>query len=249
MLKDLQQNWDELGRRDPLWAVLTDPAKRGNRWIPEEFFDTGRREVAEVLASIQSLGLAIPKLRALDFGCGVGRLTQALAPHFESVTGIDIAASMLELARGYNRFGSRCTYILNESSDLRVLSDDVFDFVYSNYTLQHMKPGYAKCYLREFVRVLRPGGITVFQMPCATVVTPRERVRAALPPRVLRLYRRARHGAGASGPVMENYVLPREVVEQVLTDSGAQVVHVRHNPRHDRRWVSLIYYAMKPAHP
>ena len=33
----LSKNWEELAREDPLWAVLTDPAKKGGQWDPEEF--------------------------------------------------------------------------------------------------------------------------------------------------------------------------------------------------------------------
>ncbi len=54
--------------------------------------------------------ISFPKRRALDFGCGVGRLTQALARHFNIVDGVDIAPSMIELANQFNRSGGRCRY-------------------------------------------------------------------------------------------------------------------------------------------
>jgi SAM-dependent methyltransferase len=246
-LADLQKNWNEFGKRDPLWAILTDPAKQGNRWNSDEFFQTGRREVAALLAYLRSLGIALPTGRALDFGCGVGRLTQALATHFEGVTGVDIAPSMLELAATYNGFGRGCTYILNEGDNLHIFAENTFAFVYSNYTLQHMPPEHATRDIREFIRVLRPGGIAVFQLPCATVRTAREHIEAALPPRLLRLFRRVNHGTWTDGPMMETHVMPREMVERVLTDSGAQVVHVQHDLHHDRRWTSLLYYATTSA--
>src|SRR5262249_48837046 len=103
--------------------------------------------------------------RALDFGCGVGRLTQALARHFETVVGVDIAPSMLRGARKYNKFGDRCQYVLNERDDLRLFESNSFDFIYSNRVLQHMRPEYGKSYLREFIRVLSPEGLLVFYMP------------------------------------------------------------------------------------
>lgn len=31
-LKDLQKNWDTFGMVDPLFAILTDPQKKGNKW-------------------------------------------------------------------------------------------------------------------------------------------------------------------------------------------------------------------------
>src|SRR4051812_46865197 len=89
--------------------------------------------------------------RALDFGCGVGRLTQALARHFTHVTGIDISEQMLDLARQYNRHGERVEYALNTRPDLSQWPDHTFDFVYSIITLQHMEPVYARRYIAEFV--------------------------------------------------------------------------------------------------
>jgi SAM-dependent methyltransferase len=43
--------------------------------------------------------------------------------------------------------------------------DDFFDFIYTNIVLQHMRPEYSKAYLKEFLRVLSPGGLLVFQLP------------------------------------------------------------------------------------
>ena len=45
-LQDLQQHWDAFGRRDPMWAILTDPARKGRRWTAAEFFATGAEEIA-----------------------------------------------------------------------------------------------------------------------------------------------------------------------------------------------------------
>jgi SAM-dependent methyltransferase len=164
-LKELQENWDGLGRIDPLWAILTDPGRKGGKWDPDEFFASGRQEVAQTMRLARTLGLPVRRETALDFGCGVGRLTQALCSWFERCCGVDIAPSMIELARGYNKYGGRCEYLLNTYDDLRGFTDDSFDLVYSNIVLQHMKPKYGMSYIREFVRVLRPGGLVVFQIP------------------------------------------------------------------------------------
>jgi hypothetical protein len=55
--------------------------------------------------------------------------------------------------------------VLNERDDLSIFADGAFDFVFSFLVLQHMPPPLAESYLREFVRVLKPGGIGYFQMP------------------------------------------------------------------------------------
>ena len=73
-LADLQRHWHAFGQQDPYWAILTDPAKRGNRWSPEEFFETGRAEIAAVMADAARLGIPRERRRAFDFGCGASAI-------------------------------------------------------------------------------------------------------------------------------------------------------------------------------
>lgn len=167
-LPELQRNWDTFGRHDPFWAILTDPARRGNRWTPEEFFATGRAEIAAHLDDAARLGVPSQWRRALDFGCGAGRLTQALADRFDSVLGIDVAPSMIALANTHNRFGGRCRYEVNDQPDLSRWADGTFDLVYTSRVLQHIAPRYSTAYVREFVRLLAPGGYLSFDLPSAS---------------------------------------------------------------------------------
>ena len=164
-LAELQRNWDAFGRTDPLWAILTDPAKRHGGWDVGEFFASGRAEVAAALRRVEALGASPRRGRALDFGCGVGRLTQALAEHFDEVVGVDIAPSMVAQARWYNRHGDRCRYVVNGADDLAIFPDGHFDFLYTFVVLQHMHPRYIRRYIAEFLRVLAPGGVACFQVP------------------------------------------------------------------------------------
>jgi SAM-dependent methyltransferase len=164
-LKELQKNWDDFGRTDPLWAICTIPNKKGNRWIEDEFFETGKVEISEIIRYIESLDISIPYRKALDFGCGVGRISQALANYFDVVYGVDIAPSMIDLAKKYNVYGDRCRYHLNETDDLKLFQDNYFDFIYSSITLQHIRPRCMKNYIKEFLRVLNRGGLLIFQLP------------------------------------------------------------------------------------
>ena len=103
-LEDIQKNWTALGEDDPMWAILTDPEKKGNSWTPEDFFATGKREVEEVFARLQQTGVSPQTGCALDFGCGLGRLSQALATRFDFVDGVDISSSMIRQANEFNKF-------------------------------------------------------------------------------------------------------------------------------------------------
>ncbi|MGI8869564.1 MAG: methyltransferase domain-containing protein [Mycobacteriales bacterium] len=170
-LGELARHWSDFGRVDPLWAVLSDPSKKYGRWDPAEFMASGRSEIDTVMGLVRSTarghGRQLRRRRALDFGCGVGRLTQALGHWFSRVDGVDIAPTMVETAGQMvhgRRARRRHRFHANETSDLALFADDSFDFVYTAHVLQHMEPRYSTGYLAEFFRVLRPGGITVFEL-------------------------------------------------------------------------------------
>ncbi|MHC4077759.1 MAG: class I SAM-dependent methyltransferase [Planctomycetota bacterium] len=239
--KQLQRTWDTFGRQDPLWAILSHKDKRGNRWQLDDFMDTGRKEIQEVLDYARSLGQELPMHKALDFGCGVGRLTQALADHFQEVCGVDVAASMLDRARELNRQGERCTYHLNQATDLSLFPDGEFDFVYSNITLQHMRPELAAAYIRELCRVLSPAGMLIFQLPAdlepgrlGTFVVRLKRALYLLWTRTLR--RR---------PVMDMFGTPPDRVRQLVTGGGARVLDVQENQHAGAGWTSYRYCVVR----
>jgi SAM-dependent methyltransferase len=164
-LSRLKQNWETLAQWDPLWAILSVPEMKGQKWDPATFFEIGEVEIKGLLAQIADAGFPLRRGTALDFGCGVGRLTQALCGHFERGYGVDISPTMLAEAARYNRFGPACTYVQNDSPDLRCFPSHTFDLIYTNYVLQHMPPAASKRYIAEFIRVLSPGGLAIFQLP------------------------------------------------------------------------------------
>ncbi len=266
-VRQMRRHWDALARQDPLWAVLTDPEKKENRWRLDEFFETGRREVAALMEHLSGMELGLRRGRALDFGCGVGRLTQALADHFDQVVGVDISPAMVERAEALNRRGDRCNYRVNSSDDLSGHEDGSFDFVCSLITLQHIEPVFTLRYLREFVRVLAPGGILVFQLPVGRVSGEVAGCRAeggsrGLRRRMsglyysgverwqrLRLALRFRRSLRQGSAVIQMHGMPRAEVEAVLRDAGAQVAQVAEDDSAGPVWRSCRYYAVKGRKP
>ena len=235
-IEQLGRQWNEASKRDPLWAILTRPGKAGNKWVIEEFLQTGVAEVEAIFDHVESLALNIGREKALDFGCGVGRLTQALANRVDEVFGIDIAPAMLELARSMNSHGDRCKYLLNETNDLQLFPDNYFDFVYTNITLQHMEPRFSKRYLIEFMRVLMPNGLLIFQLPSEP--TPGVRADSA-------------GGTTPAGPWTEMYGIMPEEVLALLETNGAKVVEAikDQTPTAPHDWHSFRYYAIKERLP
>jgi len=163
---EVRRDWTELGERDPLWAVYVAADKRGGRWDPEQFLATGREDVAAAVEWLSELDVGPRWPKVLDFGCGAGRLSQALAEHADEVVGVDVSPPMLDVARKLDRSDGRCRFVLNETSDLAQFAAHSFDLVYSELVLQHLPAPVIDGYLAEFVRVLRPGGVALLQ--CTT---------------------------------------------------------------------------------
>jgi ubiquinone/menaquinone biosynthesis C-methylase UbiE len=139
---------------------------RDGKWTTEEFFATGVSEIETVIDLLRSLNLQIDREgQALDFGCGVGRLTQALSTEFRECYGIDISPEMIAAATRMANGNSKCHFLVNSKPDLCSIEDSTLSFIYCSIVLQHIEPERVSSYLREFVRVLRPGGILVFQVP------------------------------------------------------------------------------------
>ena len=162
--RKLARNWDAFGDADPLFGVLSDPTKFGGQWRVDDFFASGDAHVRKWLRILQELGATFQPGTCLDFGCGVGRLTRPLADTFLETVGIDVAKSMIVVARRHNR-NPRCRFVVNRDPDLRAINSSSFDFVHSCLVLQHIPPEVAIKYVEEFFRVARPGGLVVFQLP------------------------------------------------------------------------------------
>lgn len=239
-LDDLRRNWNILAETDAMWAVLTDPKKASRQWDADTFLATGEREVERVLDRVASKGVGVDMTgEALDFGCGAGRLTQALAGRFARAHGVDIAEAMVEAARAISR-RSNAMYHVNAAADLSLFDYAAFAFVYTSIVLQHMEPPYMERYVAEFLRVLRPGGVLVFQVPDrekkaalpararenARRLVSRARVRLGLGERLRRLRGAPAQRAHETRGEMEMHAVPEAEIRAWVARGGGQVVDV-----------------------
>ena len=146
-------------------AVCSLPERRGS-WSTAEFLATGEAEIAGILGGLQQHGLLPPMGRAMDFGCGLGRLSRALSNRFTEVVGVDLSEQMVAQARASNNDVPNCDFVVNPRADLATFEADSFDSVLSLIALQHVaRRDTVRTYIREFVRVTAPGGVLVFQVP------------------------------------------------------------------------------------
>ena len=252
----LSRTWEQLGKTDPLWAVLSnrDRKRDGSMpWRVDEFMATGRAEIDAVLAHARAQHPRLRTERALDFGCGVGRLTQALAHHFTRVDAVDISAPMLAMAAQLNAHGERCSYQRNTRQDLQLFASNTFDLVYSAITLQHMVPRVARRYLVELARVLAPGGVLIFQLPAGpgrgwaassnAAIRVLGRAKTWCMRRVWLVWQRTLRRRA----VMDMFGIPRAEVVRLLQESGLEVLDVVENDQAGPDWISCRYCARKPA--
>ena len=103
MAGDEPHDWEIIAQRDPWFGVLSNPVFRAGAITPEhrrDFYASGEDDIAGVLTWFdQDVGARPTTGRALDIGCGVGRLTYAMAKIVPAIIGYDVAESMLAIAR------------------------------------------------------------------------------------------------------------------------------------------------------
>jgi SAM-dependent methyltransferase len=246
-LADVRLKWEKMGRDDPLWAVLAWDGTEHGGWDLEAFFAEGERDVGAFLAEAAVLRASPHFGDALDFGCGVGRLSRALASRFESVTGVDISGPMIHQAdRLVAAERSNCRFVLNTAATLPFPAAS-FDFVISNIVLQHMPPELAKGYIREFMRVLRPHGLAIFQVPDSCQWKSKKPVVGAvinsLPSRMREVvYRRRRRSDPRNLPM---HCIPRNAVTTLVERNRGQLTACIEDVWGGPNWRSFHYIARR----
>lgn len=231
-IDSVSKNWSRLGDEDPLWAVLTVPGMDGQGWDVQDFLATGVQEIEALFEELGGRGVDIERNSALDFGCGAGRLSQALAGiGFKNVVGIDISAGMLNKAKEINQHGDRVNYVHNQAPDLSVIPTDSVDFLYTSRVLQHMPSSLSHKYVGEFFRVTRPGGIVVFQIPSHPALNLGGLALRLIPTPVLNRLRKG----------MEMHGTPESQVRGLISTSGGTLLAVDTNNAAGDRWVSCRY--------
>jgi len=255
-LDRLRRQWNAHGQRSPLTAILG-PHPEDPNWDLDDFLETGRQHVAIVMADAARLVPSLARRRALDFGCGIGRLTRALADHFEEVVGVDISESMIARAQAMNARPERIRYQLNVDPDLRGFPSDHFDLICSWLVLQHMSPALIRDYIAELVRVLGAGGLLVFQLPEPDVemearsrfieapVSPTA-LKRRVPPWLRRIYRRIKYvWHRRSRSYMAMHGLSSAEVMALIDRAGGRLLHIQPDASHGTPCAGFSYWVTR----
>jgi SAM-dependent methyltransferase len=162
-MRNTDKAWQRFGQIDPYFAVLAHPrfrdaAKEGE--TRREFFTSGAEHVERLFATIrETLDPEFAPRRALDFGCGVGRVTIPLARRVAQVVGVDVSDSMLDEAnKNCEEAGVRNVTLLKSDDGLENLSGD-FDFLHSFIVFQHIPARRGAEILHAMLRRLSVAGI------------------------------------------------------------------------------------------
>jgi SAM-dependent methyltransferase len=148
--RDTDADWRVLGETQPYWGVLTHPEYRTENLSPaslETFYRTGVEYIQAIAGKLGQTTGAKPSGRALDFGCGAGRLTEAMTAYADT-TGYDISPGMLEKARDR---GGNATYVDE-------LPPGPFDWINSFIVFQHIPPERGLALMEQVLKRLALGG-------------------------------------------------------------------------------------------
>ena len=214
--------WDAKARENPMWFIhsqldYADPDA-------DAFWRSGEEALEGTLTTVGAW--FAPTERVLEIGCGIGRMTRAIAARAGSVVALDVSSEMIARARVELADLPDVELVVGSGHDLDGLADAAFDAVYSFVVFQHIPDPAVTCaYITEIGRVLRPGGWTVFQVSEEPAV--HDRSRWAPGERSVRAFlarRRGRRAGGCLAPEWLGSALSHADLLGALARGGLELV-------------------------
>jgi SAM-dependent methyltransferase len=153
--------WDAKARENAMFFIHS--SLDYTRTDEAEFWASGPDNLDRTLDPFsRTIG---PTDRVIEIGCGIGRLTRAIADRAAHVVGVDVSSEMVDRAREALADVANVELVLGNGVDLSGVADASMDVAYSFIVFQHIPDPKVTCrYIEEIGRVLRPGGWTVFQV-------------------------------------------------------------------------------------
>ena len=156
----MRADWNERAREDANYYVAFGRREQDD----DEFFATAADVIRDLEGELKRLPPDAHR-RALEIGCGPGRLLRPMSRHFAEIHGVDVSDEMVAQAKEKLRGVPHAYPHAIGGSDLGLFPDEHFDFVYSYAVFQHIpSEEVVLSYLRETVRVLKPGGFARLQI-------------------------------------------------------------------------------------
>lgn len=158
---NMRRFWDGRARENP-WFFITNTLDYSQPDL-ERFWASGEQDLDMLL---DKLGAGLePSHHVVEIGCGAGRMTRAIARRAGRVSALDVSPRMLEVAKEQNPELANVEWIDGDGTSLAGIPDASADVCLSHIVLQHIPdPQVTLGYVREMGRVLRPGGLALFQV-------------------------------------------------------------------------------------
>jgi SAM-dependent methyltransferase len=158
---DIEGFWDARAREDAFYFV-DNRLEYGHPDV-ERFFADGRADLDELLGRLGAV--VAPGQTVVDIGCGLGRLSRALAARAGRVLAIDVSQEMLDRAQELNQDLDNVEWVHGDGLTLTGIDDAAADACVSHVVFQHIPDAQITLgYVAEMGRVLKPGGWTAFQI-------------------------------------------------------------------------------------
>ncbi|MFX0196116.1 MAG: class I SAM-dependent methyltransferase [Candidatus Hodarchaeota archaeon] len=160
LCKVMKEFWNQKARKNAMYYVST--FRPYNEQDPEEFWKWGKILTERYLK--ESGIFFTGEEMVLDLGCGIGRMTKALAERFAEVYGLDVSEEMINQAHKNLKDYKNIKLEVGNGKDLSNFGDKMFDLIFSYLTFQHIPDVQITLqYIREAGRVLKNGGYFYFQ--------------------------------------------------------------------------------------
>jgi SAM-dependent methyltransferase len=159
----MRADWNQRAREDANYYVAFGRREQDD----DEFYSTAVDVIRDLEGELKRFqtGSPAPQSRALEIGCGPGRLMRPMSRHFSEIHGVDVSDEMIAQAARRLRDIPWAHPHHASGSDLARFPSSQFDFVYSYAVFQHIPSAEVVfSYLREIVRVLKPGGFARLQI-------------------------------------------------------------------------------------
>ena len=158
----MREDWNARAREDAGYYVAFGRRDQDDAG----FFATATEVINHLEHELKRVPLAQRgEWKALEIGCGPGRLMRPMSRHFTEIHGVDVSDEMIALAREKLRDVPNAHPHATDGASLAIFPDESFDFVYSYAVFQHIPSRDVVLeYLREVRRVLKVGGLARLQL-------------------------------------------------------------------------------------
>ena len=146
MYAKMKSDWEKRAKRDYIGYTLSGATE-------ESFWNSGLIEAVDVAEALD-IG---PRMTALDYGCGAGRIALPLSKHCR-VIGADISPAMLAVAKAHTESGNNVEWQhIRKSGSFGVRPSSV-DIAFEVLTFKHIPYPALDGVIKAVAKALKPGG-------------------------------------------------------------------------------------------